>query len=68
MTDDNAISWLGLSELTHETQVARFGFCTCEDNEGNPQPYDDCPTSLEWEQARAALRNQQPATEKDTPQ
>jgi len=30
-------------ELTHETQVALFNFCSCEDNEGNENPYDDCP-------------------------
>jgi hypothetical protein len=30
-------------ELTHETQVALFGFCSCEDNEGNENPYEDCP-------------------------
>ena len=30
-------------ELTHETQVALFNFCLCEDNEGNENPYDDCP-------------------------
>ena len=45
-----AISELGASpsyddllELTHETQVALFGFCSCEDNEGNENPYEDCP-------------------------
>lgn len=40
---DNSISWGELADLTHETQVARFGFCTCEDNEGNENPYADCP-------------------------
>ena len=30
-------------ELTHETQVALFNFCSCEGNEGNENPYDDCP-------------------------
>lgn len=33
-----------LLELTHETQVELFGFCSCEDNEGNENPYEDCPT------------------------
>ena len=33
-----------LLELTHETQVALFHFCSCEDNEGNENPYPDCPT------------------------
>lgn len=42
--NEESISWGELAELTHETQVARFGFCTCEDNEGNTNPYEDCPT------------------------
>jgi hypothetical protein len=36
-------SYEDLTELTHETQVELFGFCSCEDNEGNPNPYEDCP-------------------------
>jgi hypothetical protein len=36
---EEAISWGELAELTHTTQVERFGFCTCEDNEGNENPY-----------------------------
>lgn len=35
--------WSDLAELTHETQVEEFGFCSCEDNEGNENPYADCP-------------------------
>ncbi len=41
--DDESISWGELALLTHETQVARFNWCGCEDNEGNENPYDDCP-------------------------
>ncbi len=37
-------SYSDLAELTHETQVELFGFCSCEDNEGNENPYKDCPT------------------------
>ena len=37
-------SYEDLSELTHETQVALFNWCGCEDNEGNENPYPDCPT------------------------
>jgi hypothetical protein len=37
-------SYEDLLELTHETQVALFGWCSCEDNESNENPYDDCPT------------------------
>ena len=33
-------------ELTHETQVALFSWCSCEDNEGNENPYSDCPSTL----------------------
>jgi hypothetical protein len=32
-----------LAELTHATQVERFNFCLCEDNEGQENPYADCP-------------------------
>lgn len=42
--DDESISWSELAELTHATQVARFGFCTCEDNGDGENPYTDCPT------------------------
>ena len=38
-----AMSWSELAQLTHRTQVERFGFCMCEDNEGNENPYSDCP-------------------------
>jgi len=31
------------STLTHERQVAIFGWCSCEDNEGKENSYDDCP-------------------------
>jgi hypothetical protein len=43
MSDQDSISWSELAELTHKTQVMRFGFCSCEDNEGNENPYSDCP-------------------------
>jgi len=42
---EESISWGELAELTHATQVEKFNFCTCEDNEGNENPYSDCPTS-----------------------
>ena len=44
-SEDDSISWGELALLTHETQVERFGFCTCEDNEGNENPYADCPAN-----------------------
>jgi len=33
-----------LLDLTHERQVAIFGWCYCENNEGNDELYSDCPT------------------------
>lgn len=39
-----SMSWLEIADLTHETQVSNFGFCSCEDNEGRPNPYEDCPS------------------------
>jgi len=33
-----------MADLTHETQVAIFNWCGCEDNDGNDNPYADCPT------------------------
>jgi hypothetical protein len=43
----DSISWSELADLTHETQVDKFGFCSCEDNEGRENPYTDCPTTGE---------------------
>lgn len=42
--DNQTMSWLELAQLTHATQVERFNFCMCEDNEGQENPYADCPT------------------------
>jgi hypothetical protein len=39
---NDSISWSELAELTHATQVERFGFCTCEDLEPHEYPYPDC--------------------------
>lgn len=36
--------WSELAELTHETQVEKFGWCSCEDDLA---PYADCPTGEE---------------------
>lgn len=36
--------WSELADLTHKKQVTIFGWCSCEDNEGNENPYSDCPT------------------------
>jgi len=42
-TDQESISWGELAQFTHEIQVDKFGWCSCEDNEGNENPYVDCP-------------------------
>ena len=36
--------WSDLAELTHETQVEKFGWCACEDDLAT---YADCPTGEE---------------------
>lgn len=38
---DDAMYWSEVADLTHATQVERFGFCTCEDGE---KVYEDCLT------------------------
>jgi hypothetical protein len=40
---DDSISWGELAQLTHATQVERFNFCLCEEQE--TFPYADCPKS-----------------------
>jgi hypothetical protein len=40
---DDAISWGELAELTHATQVERFGWCICEDTDGEGQMGEGCP-------------------------
>jgi hypothetical protein len=35
-----SMTWSELAELTHATQVEKFGFCLCEDA---PKVYSDCP-------------------------
>jgi hypothetical protein len=37
-----SISWSELADLTHVTQVEKFGFCSCEDLEPHEFPYSDC--------------------------
>lgn len=41
---DVVMDWEQVANLTHATQVQYFGFCSCEDNEGNDNPYEDCLT------------------------
>ena len=40
---DVVMSWGEIADLTHAKQVELFNFCSCEDNEGNENPYEDCP-------------------------
>ena len=35
-----------LLQLNHWAQVEIFGWCSCEDNAGNENPYADCPITL----------------------
>lgn len=39
---EGSMSYEELGELTHETQVAIFGWCGCEDD-GELFSYEDCP-------------------------
>jgi hypothetical protein len=39
----DSISWGELAELTHATQVERFGWCICEGTDGEGQLAEDCP-------------------------
>jgi hypothetical protein len=41
----DSISWGELAELTHATQVERFGWCICEGTDGEGQLAEDCPKS-----------------------
>jgi hypothetical protein len=50
-----SISWSELAELTHATQVEKFNFCTCEDNEGNEDPFADCPTKKPFDRVAAII-------------
>lgn len=46
MKTDKQFYWSELAKLTHFTQVENFGWCLCEDNEGNENPYYDCPSEV----------------------
>ena len=46
---EESMSWGELANLTHATQVERFNWCSCEDNEGRENPYTDCPKEVEGE-------------------
>ena len=41
------ISWEELANLTHATQVERFGWCICEGTNGEGQLAEDCPITEE---------------------
>ena len=44
---EEQLTWSELAELTHETQVDKFGWCMCEDTEPHEHPYEDCPKTGE---------------------
>lgn len=39
------MSWSEIANFTHDKQLKMFGWCACEDNEGEEyeNPYSDCP-------------------------
>jgi hypothetical protein len=41
---EESISWGELADLTHATQVERFNWCSCEEQEYFP--YSDCPKEV----------------------
>jgi hypothetical protein len=38
---EESMSWQDIANLTHATQVERFNWCACEEQE--QFPYEDCP-------------------------
>jgi hypothetical protein len=44
---EEVMYWSDLANLTHETQLEKFGWCSCEDNDGQENPYKDCPKEEE---------------------
>ena len=64
MTQES-ISWAELAELTHATQVEKFNFCTCEDNEGNENPYKDCPVEKPYDRVGAIIAYETGELEED---
>jgi hypothetical protein len=45
---EESMSWQDIANLTHATQVEKFNWCACEEQE--QFPYDDCPKEGEGEQ------------------
>lgn len=41
MTEE-VLYWSDLADLTHKTQVEKFGWCSCKDLEPHEYPYADC--------------------------
>jgi hypothetical protein len=44
---EESMSWQDIANLTHATQVEKFNWCSCEEQE--QFPYDDCPREGEGE-------------------
>lgn len=55
MSNQDSISWGELAELTHATQVEKFNWCGCEEQEYFP--FQDCPREGETLQERADRTN-----------
>ena len=41
---EESMSWGEIANLTHATQVEKFNWCACEEQE--QFPYDDCPKEV----------------------
>jgi hypothetical protein len=44
---EESMSWQDIANLTHATQVEKFNWCACEEQE--QFPYEDCPRVGEGE-------------------
>ena len=42
-SSQGSYSYSEMAELSHTSQVAMFGWCSCEDNAGHENPYPNCP-------------------------
>ena len=42
-SSQQSYSWSEMAELSHTSQVSMFGWCGCEDNAGDNNPYPNCP-------------------------
>jgi hypothetical protein len=48
---EESMSWQDIANLTHATQVEKFNWCSCEEQE--QFPYDDCPREGEGREMKS---------------